>query len=173
VRRIEVDHILKAAILVLSGVLVFVIYTGIHERIVEMGDKAPAFHITADNGRSISPSSFGGRLLVLNFWATWCQPCVEEVPSLDRFAQAMAGSGVVVLGVSVDRDPKTYQAFLNRAKVSFLTARDPDANISANYGTFKYPESYVIDSNGRVVWKAVGPVDWTDQSVLNDIRALL
>jgi cytochrome c biogenesis protein CcmG/thiol:disulfide interchange protein DsbE len=172
-RRIGTDQVLKAAILLLSGGLVFVIYTSIHERIIEMGDKAPAFHITADNGRTISPSSFGGRLLVLNFWATWCQPCVEEVPSLDRFAKTMAGSGVVVLGVSVDRDPKIYQAFLSRAKVSFLTARDPDANISANYGTFKYPESYVIDSTGKVVWKAVGPVDWSDQSVVNDIRSLL
>jgi len=110
----------------------------------------------------VSLSHFGGRLLVLNFWATWCQPCIEEVPSLDRFSKEMAGSGVVVVGVSVDRDPKAYQAFLSRANVSFLTARDPGASISSNYGTFKYPESYIIDANGKVVQKIVGETDWAD-----------
>jgi cytochrome c biogenesis protein CcmG, thiol:disulfide interchange protein DsbE len=170
---IKVDHALKAAIIVLLGVLVVVIYTGIHERIIDMGDQAPGFDITADNGRVMSPSHFGGRLLVLNFWATWCAPCVQEVPSLNQFAKSMAGSGVVVLGVSVDTDPKTYRAFLARQNVSFLTARDPSADLPSSYGTYKYPETYIIDSTGKVVWKAVGAVNWTDDSVINSVRALL
>lgn len=146
----------------LVAILVFVLYASIHERVIGVGDSAPNFTITADNGRTVSLAHFGGRLLVLNFWATWCQPCVEEVPSLDRFSKEMAGAGVVVVGVSVDKDPKAYQAFLSRANVSFLTARDPGANISADYGTFKYPESYIIDAQGRVVQKIVGATDWAD-----------
>ena len=113
------------------------------------------------------------KLLVLNFWATWCQPCVEEMPSLDQFAKAMVGSGVVVLGVSMDKNPKLYHDFLTRSHVSFMTARDPDAKISADYGTFKFPESYIIDSNGKVVQKIIGATNWTDGSMVNAVKSLL
>jgi peroxiredoxin len=161
-RSVKIDQSLKVAIGLLLAAFVFVLYASIHERIINVGDTAPDFTITTDNGRTVSPTHFGGRLLVLNFWATWCQPCVEEVPSLDQFSKEMAGSGVVVVGVSVDKDPKVYQAFLSRANVSFVTARDPGANISSNYGTFKYPESYIIDAHGKVVQKIVGATDWAD-----------
>jgi peroxiredoxin len=170
---VKIDQFLKAGIVVLSAILVFVLYNSIHERIVDVGDSAPDFSITADNGRTITASNFGGRLLVLNFWATWCQPCVEEVPSLDQFAKDMAGSGVVVLGVSMDKNPKLYHDFLSRSHVSFMTARDPDAKISADYGTYKYPESYIIDSKGKVVQKIIGATNWTDGSMVNAVKSFL
>lgn len=170
---VKIDQILKAGIVALLAVFVFVLYASIHERIIEVGDSAPDFTITADNGRTITPANFGGRLLVLNFWATWCQPCVEEVPSLNQFAQEMAGSGVVVLGISMDKDPKVYHDFLTRANVSFMTARDPQAKISADYGTFKYPESYIIDSHGKVVQKIIGEANWTDGAMVDAVKSFL
>ena len=170
---VKIDQFLKAGIGVLLAVLVFVLYTSTHERIIDVGDSAPNFTITADNGRTITTSIFGGGLLVLNFWATWCQPCVEEVPSLDQFAKDMAGSGVVVLGVSMDANPKVYHDFLSRNRVSFMTARDPEAKISADYGTFKYPESYIIDSKGKVVQKIIGATNWTDGSMVNAVKSFL
>jgi peroxiredoxin len=170
---VKIDQVLKAGIAVLMAVFVFVLYASIHERIIGVDDIAPDFTITADNGRAISPASFGGRLLVLNFWATWCEPCIAEVPSLDQFAKELAGSGVVVLGVSVDKDPKAYHAFLSRANVSFMTARDPEAKISADYGTFKVPESYIIDSKGKVVQKIIGEENWTDGRMLSYVKSLL
>jgi len=169
----KIDQLLKAGILVLLAVFVFVLYASIHERVIQVGDSAPDFAITTDNGRTITAANFGGRLLVLNFWATWCQPCVEEVPSLDQFAKEMAGSGVVVLGVSVDKDPKLYRNFLSRSSVSFMTARDPDAKISGDYGTFKYPESYIIDSKGKVVQKIIGATNWTDGNMVNAVKSFL
>lgn len=172
-QSVKIDQFLKAAIAILLVVLVVVVYSSIHERIVNKGDAAPDFTITADNGRTITASNFGGRLLVLNFWATWCQPCVQEVPSLDQFAKEMAGSGVVVLGVSMDTNPKLYHDFLTRSHISFLTARDPGAKISADYGTFKYPESYVIDTKGKVVLKVVGAIDWTNGNTVNAVKSLL
>jgi cytochrome c biogenesis protein CcmG, thiol:disulfide interchange protein DsbE len=172
-QSVKVDQFLKAGIAVLSAVLVFVLYQSIHERIITVGDTAPEFRITTDNGRTITASDFGGRLLVLNFWATWCQPCVEEVPSLDQFAKEMAGSGVVVLGVSMDTNPKLYRDFLDRSHISFLTARDPDAKISADYGTFKYPESYIIDAKGKVVQKIIGATNWTDGTMVNAVKSFL
>ena len=172
-RSVKIDQMLKAGIFALLMVLVFVLYISIHEPIVGVGDSAPDFSITADNGQVITTSNFGGRLLVLNFWATWCQPCVEEVPSLDQFAKDMAGSGVVVLGVSMDKNPKLYRDFLSRSHVSFMTARDPDAKISADYGTYKYPESYIIDSKGKVVQKIIGATNWTDGSMVNAVKSFL
>src|SRR5437899_10142100 len=82
------DKLLRIGIGLLTVALVFAIYIGMHERIVVAGDTAPEFTITADNGRTVSVPNFGGKVLVLNFWATWCPPCVEETPSLSQFAAA-------------------------------------------------------------------------------------
>src|SRR5499427_3721832 len=120
----KTDRLLRAAIVALSAVLVYFIYSGIHERVVVAGDAAPEFTIKADNGRTVSLPDFGGKLLVLNFWATWCPPCVQETPSLSQFAAQYANKGVVVLGVSVDKDEKQYRAFLDRFHPMFETARD-------------------------------------------------
>jgi peroxiredoxin len=173
VKTAKTDRILRVAIGVLLGVLVCVIYLSLHERIVQVGDSAPDFSITADNGRTITRADFGGKLLVLNFWATWCAPCIEELPSLDQFQRELANQGVVVLGVSVDKDEKAYKRFLERAKVSFLTARDPDNTINAEYGTFKYPESYIINRDGKVVMKIISATDWTDEKMVSYVKSLL
>ena len=74
------------------------------------------------NGQTVSAKDFGGKLLILNFWATWCQPCVQEAPSLDMLERQLGPKGLVVLGVSVDKDQKAYQEFLARFHVSYLTA---------------------------------------------------
>lgn len=173
VKAAKTDRILRVAIGVLLGVLVCVIYLSLHEHIVQVDDTAPDFSITADNGRTISRTDFGGKLLVLNFWATWCAPCIEELPSLDEFQRKLANQGVVVLGVSVDKDEKAYKRFLERAKVSFLTARDPENTINAEYGTFKYPESYIINRDGKVVMKIISATDWTDEKMLSYVKSLL
>lgn len=172
-QSVKVDRFLKAGIAALLAVMVFVIYDALRDKVVGVGDSAPSFAITTDNGRVITPASFGGKLLVLNFWATWCPPCVQEVPSLNQFQRTLADKGVVVLGISVDKDEQAYKAFLRKARVAFHTARDPHARINADYGTFKYPETYIIDSRGRVVRKYIGPENWTDATMLADVRSLL
>jgi cytochrome c biogenesis protein CcmG/thiol:disulfide interchange protein DsbE len=170
-RNVGTDRTLRAAIGLLVVVLVYVIYAGIHERVVVAGDTAPDFTITADNGRTVSLPKFGGRILVLNFWASWCPPCVEETPSLSQFAQAYAAKGVVVMGVSVDKDEKLYHAFLQRFHPGFLTVRD--LKIHEDYGTFRYPETYIIDNQGNVLRKFAEAVDWTDPQITRYIDSLL
>src|SRR5262249_22245254 len=149
------------------------IFDTFHERVVEVGDSAPDFSITADNGRTITLSNFGGKLLVLNFWATWCPPCIEELPSLDGFQNHFAKSGVVVLGISIDKDEKAYHDFLAKAHVSFLTARDPDRKINTDYGTIKVPETYIIDRQGKVLRKIISNADWMNERMLKDVESLL
>lgn len=169
----KIDRALQVSIGVLMILLSAAIADSLREKVVQVGDKAPDFQITTDSGRRITRSDFGGRLLVLNFWATWCPPCIEELPSLNELQKQMASNGVVVLGVSVDKDERAYREFLSRTKVSFLTARDPEAKISSTYGTFKFPETYVIDARGRVVQKHIGARAWNDERLLRQFRELL
>jgi cytochrome c biogenesis protein CcmG/thiol:disulfide interchange protein DsbE len=162
---------LRAGIGLLLVGLVYVIYAAIHERVVVAGDAAPEFVIRTDSGRQITVPNFGGKLLVLNFWATWCPPCVQETPSLSQFAARYAGKGVVVLGVSVDKDEKQYRAFLDRFHPLFETARD--FKIHEDYGTFMYPETYFIDSRGKVVKKIAEGADWSDPQIEQYVNSLL
>jgi peroxiredoxin len=159
-------------VLALAGLL-FVVKDLFEQRIVEAGDSAPAFKVTTDQGRTIAKSDFGGKVLVLNFWATWCPPCVQEMPSLNQFAREMKDQGVVVLGVSVDKSEQTYRRFVQQMQPAFLTARDPEADIPADYGSFKWPETYVIDSEGQVRLKYIGPRNWTDPAIIAEIKNVL
>jgi cytochrome c biogenesis protein CcmG, thiol:disulfide interchange protein DsbE len=167
----------ERAIQVLIGICLMILAWAVvdtfRERIVVAGDTAPAFQVTTDAGRTVSRADFGGKLLVLNFWATWCPPCIEEMPSLNQFQQQFAGSGLVVVGVSVDQNEQAYRKFLDRVKVAFATARDPEARISSEYGTFKFPETYIINRDGKVVEKIVGPTNWTDEGLLTRVKNLL
>lgn len=160
------------AVVLLAG-LALVVGNSLRERVVVVGDKAPKFALRTDRGRDVSTSDFGGKVLVVNFWATWCPPCVEEMPSLQAMSQQLGPKGVVVLGVSVDKNDAAYKRFLSQARVTFETSRDPEANISADYGTFKYPETYIIDREGRVRQKIIGPQDWTSPDVIRSIESLL
>ena len=85
----------------------------------------------------------------------------------------MKGSGVVVLGISVDKDQKAYRDFLARVNPAFLTARDPAQKINAEYGTLKYPETYIIDARGKVVQKIIGEENWTDEHIVSYVKSLL
>jgi cytochrome c biogenesis protein CcmG, thiol:disulfide interchange protein DsbE len=169
----KVDRILQVGILVLVAGLIGVLYNTIHERIVNVGDSAPAFSITASNGRTITAADFGGKVLVLNFWATWCEPCVDEMPSLNALARRFQDRGLVVLGVSVDKDENAYKQFLTRLKISFPTARDPEQKVNQDYGTVQFPETYIINAQGKVVDKIISAVNWTDDKMVNHVQSLL
>jgi cytochrome c biogenesis protein CcmG/thiol:disulfide interchange protein DsbE len=167
----KTDRILRAAIGLLLIVFVYVIYVAIHERVVVAGDSAPDFTITSDSGHAVSVPNFKGKLLVLNFWASWCPPCVQETPSLSQFAAEFANRGVTVLAISVDKDEKAYKAFLERFKPAFLTARD--FKIHEDFGTFMYPETYLIDTQGKVVRKIAEAADWNDPQLRQYVSSLL
>lgn len=136
------------------------------------GGKAPAFSVVTDEGKRVTLDSFGGKVLVLNFWATWCAPCVEEIPTLNEMQKNFAKSGVVVLAVSVDKNQQKYRAFLDRIHLAFQTARDPSLDVSASYGTFQYPETYII-KDGRVIRKYAQAEDWLSDDMTQTIRSLL
>lgn len=140
---------------------------------MEPGQTAPAFAFQTDDGRTVSRDEFGGKLLVINFWATWCAGCVREMPSLSRFAAEMRSEGIVVAAVSIDRNEQAYRRFLQQLRPSFRTSRDPEGDISASFGTFRIPETYVIDRSGRVRQKYIAERDWKDPIIISEIRSFL
>jgi cytochrome c biogenesis protein CcmG/thiol:disulfide interchange protein DsbE len=176
----RIDLAIKAATGVLLVVLALVIVYSVQDHVVGAGDSAPSFRVKTESGAVITPKDFGGRLLVLNFWASWCAPCVQEIPSLNEFQKMFKSQGVVVLGVNVDSKEDLYRNMLRRFQVTFQTVRDPQENISYSYGTYKVPESYIIDRNGKVLQKYVGLPEvngewklWTDPEIVSYVRSLL
>ncbi|MDQ2839521.1 MAG: TlpA family protein disulfide reductase, partial [Acidobacteriota bacterium] len=126
-KKVNSNAFLRALLGVLAAGFIAVIVLNLRDTTPKEGGKAPDFSLVTDSGRRVTPESFGGKVLVLNFWATWCAPCVEEIPSLNEMQKHFAGSGVVVVAVSVDKNQQKYRAFLDRIRVSFDTARDPSS----------------------------------------------
>ena len=167
------DQILVGLMVGMAIALVWVVAGTLEPPIISAGDKAPEFRIITDRGYAISPTQFDGKLLVLNFWATWCAGCVQEITSLNAFQKTFASRGVVVCGVSMDASEMRYKRFLQRFPVSFVTARDPTWNISASYGTFQLPETYIIDRSGKVVEKIIAAHNFMDPDFLARIQKML
>ena len=118
-------------------------------------------------------SDLRGKVVVLNFWASWCPPCLEETQSLNTLQQAITSKGGVVLGISVDEDNAAYEKFLADNHVAFPTYRDATKKTATEYGTSMYPETYLIDRQGRLARKIVGPQDWQSPEVVRSIDVLL
>lgn len=169
----KVDRILQAGIAVMLCAFVAVLYLSLHENVVKAGDKAPNFSIRTDEGKTLSAREFGGKLLLVNFWASWCAPCIEEFPALNEMTRVLAPKGLVVLGISQDKDESAYKQFLARNPAAFLTARDPTKDIQLNYGTQLIPESYLIDRNGKVLEKFVSSQNWASPQMIDHVQSLL
>lgn len=169
---VNTTNALRALLLALVLCFVGVIGYSLRDRSAREGAPAPTFSITTDDGKTVTPTSFGGKVLVLNFWATWCAPCIQEIPSLNRFARDFAPDGVVVLAVNIDKNSQKYKNFLRRFPVAFKVAHDPNSDLSAEYGTYLVPETYVI-KDGRVMRKYAEALDWTNPDVTQYVKGLL
>jgi peroxiredoxin len=164
--------LLCAAALVLTGCYA-------HSKPTDINIPAPDFTIK-DADHSVSLSQFRGKIVVLNFWATWCAPCMEELPSLVGLQKRFQPTDVTVLAVSVDDDAADYHKFLKDHNIDFLTVRESGqktdtgviAPVSSRYGTYKLPETYIIDRNGIIRRKFIGAVDWNQQEIVEYLSRL-
>jgi len=128
---------------------------------------------TEINGKPGHLSDLRGKVVVLNFWATWCPPCVEETPSLNKLQKYIESRNGVVLGVSVDEDPAAYEKFLKDQGVNFPTFREPTRKLALDYGTPVFPDTYVIDRHGKIARKFYGPQQWDSPDMLSYFDAIL
>jgi cytochrome c biogenesis protein CcmG/thiol:disulfide interchange protein DsbE len=153
--------------------LILSAFTGCYSgtRPSRIGLAAPDFTVR-NSDRTVTLSQFKGQVLVLNFWATYCAPCVEELPSLVQMQRHMKARGVTVLAVSIDEDENSYRRFLRDHGVTLLSVRDPDQKSNSLYGTSKIPETYIIDRSGVVRRKFIGAVDWTEPEIIDFLGRL-
>lgn len=137
------------------------------------GKEAEDFAVNV-GGKQARLSDFRGRLVVLNFWASYCESCVEEIPDLGRLQERIRSRGGVVLGVSVDENCGSYEDFLRKHPVAFQTVCEPTAKrVSLDCGTLIIPETYVIDRKGRIDRKIIGPQQWDSAEMMAYFNAAL
>lgn len=135
----------------------------------QFGKVAPDFTVS-DGTTTVHLANYRGHVVLLNFWATWCMPCLEEMPSL--LALHHEDPGLVILAVSVDENPEAYTRYIARNHIDLITVRDPDESAAKLYKTDMWPETYVIDRNGVIRRKFVGPQDWTSSEINNYLKGL-
>ena len=135
----------------------------------QIGKMAPMFAVS-DQERSVDLAKLRGKVIVLNFWASWCAPCTEELPSLEAMQHQLPQ--VLVVGISTDDDSGAYRTFLKQHNVDLLTVDDAVQTSNALYGTFRYPETYIIDKAGVVRRKLIGPQDFTSPELVDYLKKL-
>ncbi|HEY4010720.1 MAG TPA: TlpA disulfide reductase family protein [Acidobacteriaceae bacterium] len=135
----------------------------------QIGTRAPVFALN-DGEHAVNLSSLRGQVVVLNFWASWCAPCIEELPSLEQMQRDLPG--IHIIAVSTDEDGAAYERFLKQHSVSLLTVRDDAQRSNAMYGTFRFPETYVIDKKGFIRRKFIGAQDWTSPEIEGYLKKL-
>jgi cytochrome c biogenesis protein CcmG, thiol:disulfide interchange protein DsbE len=160
----------KHPLLVLVSLCLFLLVACNGGRPPRIGQAAPNFTVT-DSQRSVSLDQLRGKPVVLNFWASWCGPCVEEMPSLVQLQKIM-GDKVTILAVSEDADDKAYRQFVQDHNIDLLTVRDPRESTNVLYGTFKFPETYIIDKNGIIRRKFIGATDWASPEIVDYLNQL-
>ncbi|MDY0189610.1 MAG: TlpA disulfide reductase family protein [Desulfuromonas sp.] len=135
---------------------------------------APDFQLQDMNGQTVQLSALRGQVVVVNFWATWCPPCREEIPSMNRLKNLLADLPVAIVAVNVEADgPITVPRFVQRQPVEFTVAYDVDGVVHKQYGVAKFPETFIVNPDGVVVEIVIGGIDWSAPQVVDYLKQLL
>ena len=137
------------------------------------GQPAPLFSFQSQPGRTYFLPDFRGKVVVVNFWATWCPPCRDEMPSLEQLYQRLDKGHFALLALSVDDSWEPVSEFLKKGNFTLPVYADFDHRISSLYGTVKYPESFVLDKRGIVALKIIGATDWVAPEMVQFLEKLM
>jgi peroxiredoxin len=121
---------------------------------------APAFSLPDLAGKKVQLKTFRGKLVLLNFFATWCGPCREEMPGMERLFRAHQDKGFVVVALNLQESAKAVRPFVQELKLSFPTVLDVEGSVSREYGVRALPVTFLIGRDGNIVWRAIGGRDW-------------
>jgi len=133
---------------------------------------APDFDLKDPDDRPQRLADYRGKAVILNFWATWCPPCREEMPSMQRAHEAVADDGIAVIAINVGEDADTINQFLADTPVAFPLPMDLDSRVVQSYPVRGLPTTFVIDPEGRLTYVATGGREWDDPKILDQVRAL-
>jgi peroxiredoxin len=134
---------------------------------------APEFELKGEDGKTYRLSDYRGKVVVLNFWATWCPPCRMEMPSMERARKKVQGEHIVILAVDVGEDEDTVFEFTGQYPVTFPLLLDTDGTVIEKYPVIGLPTTFVIDPRGYVTHRAVGSREWDDEQLLGQLRRML
>jgi peroxiredoxin len=141
---------------------------------IEPGSAAPGFSLPVlGDGASLSLGSLRGKVVLLNFWATWCKPCEDEMPAMENLYRAIGDRDFELIAVSVDDDRRVVEEFTTRMGLTFPILLDPQKRVADAYQSYRFPESYLIDRGGVLVARYIGPREWDAPAYLDRIRRLL
>jgi peroxiredoxin len=162
-----------AAGVAVAGVLAWLV-SGHAPALVERGSPAPGFELPrVEGGAPVSLASLRGKVVLLNFWATWCKPCEDELPAMERLHRSLAGTDFSLVGISVDADAAPVLAFRDRIGLGFTLLLDADQRVARSYQTFRFPETFLIGRDGVILERYVGPKEWDSTAYVDRIRRLL
>ena len=135
---------------------------------------APDFTFSGINGKMFSLSDYRDKVVLVNIWATWCSPCVDEMPSMEKLYQKLKGEKFEILAVSIDSlGLKVVAPFMKKHKLTFPALIDPEGTIRISYKTTGIPESFIIDKDGILAKKIIGPLDWARPEILRFLHDLI
>jgi peroxiredoxin len=133
---------------------------------------APEFTVPIRGGQRFRLSEHRGKVVLVNFWATWCPPCREEMPSMERLWRQHRQQGFLLLAVSLDADPKLVGPFVAEHGLTFPVALDPDVEVANLYGVRALPASFVVDRRGNLAGLALGPRTWDNDAAHSLVEGL-
>ena len=140
---------------------------------LEKGETAPNFTVSDLNGNKVSLADYKGKVVLLNIWATWCPPCVEEMPSMEKLHREMKDERFAILAVSIDTSgAEVVELFMEKYKLSFTALADPKGVVRKLYQTTGVPESFIIDKDGTIAQRILGPRDWAGPVIIKYLKDL-
>ncbi len=136
------------------------------------GGPTPALRLNSLAGNELKLEDFRGRTVIVNFWATWCEPCVAEMPALQRLRNRLAAQGIEVIAVNYEENAGRIRPFVERLGLTFPIVRDHDGTARSAWHVDVFPATFVVGPDQRIVWRAAGEIDWDDPRVESQIRNL-
>jgi peroxiredoxin len=140
---------------------------------VAVGQVVPDFTLTDMEGRSVTLSQYRGKVVFLNFWATWCPPCREEMPAMERLHGVFEGQDFVMLAINVEQDLAPVRAYLDKNPHSFTVLLDQQGTVQNLYRVFRFPETFLLDQEGRLVERFLGVRDWSSVEFMKRISSMV
>lgn len=134
--------------------------------------QAPDFQLNNINGEPLSLSDFKGQVILLNFWASWCGPCISEMPSIETLYKETKDSDIKIIAVNIGESVETAGNFIKDKGYTFETLFDPDNKIATLYGVRSIPTTYIIDKNGNIVAGKLGAYEWDNDKLKNILQEL-
>lgn len=134
---------------------------------------APAIDLMTVDGRPLSLQALRGKVVLVNFWATWCEPCIREMPSLQQLRDQLHADGFEVLTVNYQEGPARINSFIEKLQLSLPVVRDTDGSVARAWGARIFPANYLVDRAGNIRHSMSGAADWTSPSLVSTIRTLL